>query len=147
MKRYKKKQFQQKIKTLLKKYIHLLELKDWHIDTIISSNDLISTRRGKIRKNKADFYAEVIYNYLTRVATIALTKLQTVDEIKELENTIFHELLHIKLSPLIQLVESLVTLSGVTRDKSAQLIKQIDEQEHDIIEMIIKINLSKKRGK
>ena len=145
--RYKKKQIQKKIKVALKKYIRLLKLEQWHIDTVISKDDLISSRFGKVTKNKADFYAEVIYNYLTQSALITLTKLQTIDETEELDDTLLHELLHIKLSPLMQLVESLITLAGVNKDKSAQLIEQIDEQEHDIIKTIINLTIPKKRGK
>ena len=135
----KKKKFQQKLKALIKKYVKLLKLEKWHIDTIISKDDLITSKRGKIVRSKADYYAEVIYNYLTKYATVTLTRLQTVDEPEELSDTILHELLHIKMSVLLQITESLIAVSGFNKDKATQLIAQVDEAEHDIIETIIQL--------
>ena len=125
----------------------LLDLEKWHIDIISSKSNMLSYHRGKVSSSEVDYFAEVIYNYLSRYATITFTKMQTVDNLEELENTIYHELLHIKMSPLIQVVEALVTVSGLTKNKAGQLLYTIDKAEHELIETIIKLTLPKKRGK
>ena len=140
-----RKKFKQKLKSIIKKYIKLLKLKEWHIDILLSNDKMISFCRGNIKNKAPDFYAEVIYNYLTQSATITLTKLQTVNEHKELDNTILHELLHIKFSPLLQVVESLVAISGLAKEKSRQLIYQIDEHEHELVNLMIKL-INNKNG-
>jgi len=141
------KKFQQKVKKLIKKYMKLLDLEKWHIDIISSKSNMLSYHRGKVSSSEVDYFAEVIYNYLSRYATITFTKMQTVDNLEELENTIYHELLHIKMSPLIQVVEALVTVSGLKRKKAMELLIKIDVAEHELIETIIKLTLAKKRDK
>ena len=145
--RISQKKFQQKLKILIKKYVRLLNLKDWEIDILISKSDLVTIKRGKIDSKKATYYADVIYKYVLRYASITLTKLQTVDKVDELEDTIYHEMLHIKFAPLLETAETLISLAGLKKEKSASLLQELDDREHELIKTIIKLTLPKKRGK
>jgi len=140
----KKLQLQSQIKSLIKKYIKLLNLEQWEIDIVLSKSDLLKVKRGRVNKVKADYYAEVIYEYMSKNATLILTKLQTVDKLYELEDTIVHELLHIKFAPIIQVADSLITTSGLKKERIEALAGEIDSREHEIIKTVLKIILDKK---
>lgn len=145
--RISKKKFQRKLKQLIKKYVTLLKLNDWEIEVVISKSDHVTFKRGKIRSEKANYYADVIYKYILKYASLTLTRLQTVDRVEELEDTIFHELLHIKFAPLIETSETLINLAGLKKEKATALLCELDEREHELIETFIRLTNSKKRGK
>lgn len=151
MKSLKKKtqQLQNRIKELLKKYIKLLHLEQWEIDVVLSKDDLLKVKCGKVKRVSPDYFAEVIYEYLVNSATLIITKLQTVDKPEELEDTILHELLHIKLASIMQTTDSLIGMSGLKKEKIEALTGDIDSKEHEIIETFIQIILKreKKNGK
>lgn len=138
----KKIDLQNQIKILIKKYVKLLHLEQWEIDVVLSKEDLLRVKHGKVSKVKADFFAEVIYEYLVKSATLIITKLQTIDKPEELEDTIIHELLHIKLAPIIQTLESLIAMSGMKKEKMEAITGDLDVKEHEIIKTFIKIILT-----
>ena len=142
----KKKKFQQKLKSLIKKYVKLLKLEDWEIGVVVSKSNQVISKRGKVSTcKKIDYYAEIVYKHLTKTASITLTKLQTIEEVEELEDTIFHELLHIKFAPLIETAESLINVAGLSQEKTHQMMADLDNREHELIETFIKLTNSKKR--
>lgn len=130
----------QQLKQLIKKYIVLLKLTSWEIDVVVSDKDILRTKDKKIKKVSPDYYAECIYDYLKKSASIIFTKLQK-QEPEELEDTILHELLHVKFSPLVQLSESLVNVAKLPKEKTESLLCEIDESEHEIIETLTKLYL------
>lgn len=144
MKRLQKKTHQE-LKRLIEKYVVLLNLTGWEIDIIVSDKNLLRTQGRKVKQIKnVDYYAETIYDYLKKSASIILTKLQA-EKPEELEDTIFHEMLHIKLSSLTQLSESLVNIADLSKEQTEQLLCEIDTNEHEIVNTIVKLFL--KQGK
>jgi len=133
------------LKKLIKKYLILLKLTDWSIDIVINDKPLLRTKNKNVRRIKdIDYYAEVFYNFLVKGATIVLIN-PDIKKPEFLEDTILHEMLHIKFSHLLYLSESVINILRLPEEKRKALYCELANQEHIIIENLTKLLL--KRGK
>lgn len=139
--RHLKKKALQNLQQLIRKYKSLLGLADWEIEIAISNKDLFRAEGKKVKRIKdVDYYAEVFYTYKTKYATIFLTRLQ-IEKPKELEDTILHEMLHIRFAHIIQLAESLINVADLSKERTEALLGELDESEHEIVESLTKLFL------
>lgn len=133
------------IKRLLKKYIPILKLEEWDLDIIVSDKKLIRVENKRIRStNNIDYFAEVIYQFIQKHASICFTKLQN-DNPQELEDTVVHELLHIKFASVMETLDSLVTICSLEQKKTLEV--EVGEKEHDLITWLVPVIIEYGRRK
>ena len=126
-----------KVDAILKKYINKLGLHDYHIDVMIVDDKHYLANKKNLTHEGVDYLAEVINrNYYAKSYQIAINKNALESDI---DDTILHELLHIMLYGLSDLVEGTVNILGLPKEREHDLLVQLEEREHGIIERLIKI--------
>jgi hypothetical protein len=116
----------QRLRNLITRYKKKLGLEDHHIDVLISD---------KIDGDK-DYFAEVTNKlYADQSYTISFLK----DEDRNLSDTVKHELLHILLWGLLDVVEGIINVAGLTPDKRQELLRELELREHAIIDKLTEV--------
>ena len=118
------------LKTRLMQFAKLLGVGDYSIRLTI----------GTRKKGAEDYdtYGYVRTDEETRSVAMFLNKRMLKKEVSEIDNTIVHELLHVRLNRLLSLVDDI--LSKHVTDKKAQAVYtiQIEKLEHEIIIALVK---------
>ena len=127
-----------KLKKLIEKYKTKLGLENYFIDTFISENThIISTHKNETVIKKSDYLAEVM-NRDIRLEEFSLAINR--DAIKsDIEDTICHEMLHILLWKMTDIIENIISIANLDQDGKAKLFCRFSELEHDVIEKLIKV--------
>lgn len=119
--------FKKLIKSKVDKYAKLLGIQDYtyHID-------IIGTKKQKSTE-QYDVYATVDIDEETRNACIEVNKKLLMRDKNEIESTVAHELLHVRLNELLTLLALIIEL--YVKDKKAKkaYAGQIEALEHKII--------------
>jgi len=117
--------FEKILKQKLVKFAKMLGVNDYSIHLTI----------GKKKRGSQDFdtYGYVRTDEETRSVAMFLNKRVLKKEPSEIDNTIVHELLHVRMNELLSLTDDIIT-KHVT-DKKAQAVysTQIEKLEHKII--------------
>ncbi len=116
--------YQQSLR-LLAEYADKLGMNDWEIELVMAGSPI-------------DYFAEVTTaNFVLKRFTILINPKQTY---KDLKDTIVHELLHVLLWSLSDIIECSVGLY-VDEDKKVEIGRLLGDREHDIIEKLIRVIL------
>jgi len=113
------------LKRKLQKFAKLLGVSDYLFEIAIA--------KDRKSRDKYDLYGSVLIDEETRKAIISLNEYYLKKEPEEIDNTLVHELLHVRFSELLSLVTLII--AGHVKDKKAQktYIDQIERLEHKII--------------
>lgn len=117
--------FEKKIRTRLAREAKLLGVSDYVFHVKIKKNRKPS--------DKYDTYGSVIIDEESREVVLSINKKLLKQQPKEVVSTVVHELLHVRLSELLTLME--VILKLYVKDKKAKkaYTEQIEHLEHKII--------------
>lgn len=113
------------LRKLLDSYAKMLHVDDYSIRMTVSTKS-----RGSDDFNT---YAHVTTDEETRSVALFLNKRLLLAEPHEVDNTIIHELLHVRLNEMLSLVEDIITKH--VHDKKAQsvYVMQLEKLEHKVI--------------
>jgi hypothetical protein len=117
--------FEKQLKNKLAEFAKLVGVNDYSIRLTVGTK-----KRGSV---DCDTYGYVRTDEETRSAALFLNKRVLKKEPTEIDNTIVHELLHIRMNELLSLTDDIIN-KHVT-DKKAQAVysTQIEKLEHKII--------------
>jgi hypothetical protein len=122
--------FEKDLKQRLVKFANMLGVSDYSISLVV----------GKKKQGSADYdtFGYVSTDEETRSAAMFLNKRILKKDPNEIDNTIIHELLHVRLNRLLSLVDDI--LSKHIADKKARAVYtiQIEKLEHEIIIALVK---------
>lgn len=130
-----------KLNQLLQTYVTRFRLEDWNIE-IIKASKKKSISIGK-RVNtviNSDIYGEAISYPDTKEAIIIIYP-NAHRSLKEFEDTIKHELLHILLSPITEYSSRYFSIN--LPKKAPTFYRQLHDKEHQIISNLLQFNLRK----
>ena len=125
----------EKIKKLVEFYRKKLGLDDYFIEVYLAEDDCISSDPIKTEIIKSDYCGEVVNkDCSTRHYSMLINK-NYVDE--SISDTICHELIHVLLWEFVDIVESVLPLLGLTRERKHAMLQDIWDREHLIIDRLM----------
>jgi hypothetical protein len=117
--------FKKLLKDKIQYYAKILGISDYSYN--------LNIRNNKKSANNFDIYGSVFIDEETREAIININKALLKREPHEIDSTIVHELLHVRFSELLTLVDMILNL--YVKDKKAKkaYVNQIEQLEHKMI--------------
>ena len=127
-----------KIKKLLKEYKEKLSLDDYSIDiSIADDNHIMSDRQNNIKCSQVDYCAMIMNKNLDAQDFSFLVNRKALD--KDLDDTVLHELLHILFWTYTDMVENVIDLTTLTETGKADMLQELFNREHTVIEKLIRV--------
>jgi hypothetical protein len=120
-----KKSFDDNLKKKVKKFAKIIGVNDYSYHTYIINE--------KKPSNQYDIYGSVQIDEDTREAVIRLNKRILKKELDEVDDTIIHELLHVRFNELLSLMATILEVHVTDKKAKKAFESQIERLEHKAI--------------